>query len=74
MPRRTHTESDPGHHVAGTFALLFSVGAVILAALWVGTAGNGHASGPAGLAGVATVVCLAASIACFAAADRDRRQ
>lgn len=71
MPRSLHTKGDPGEDVVGTLALLLNIGAVISAALWVGMAGGAYRGAPVALAGVATVLCLGASIACFAAGGRD---
>ena len=71
MPRSIHTKGGPGDDVVGTLALFLAIGAVISAALWVGMAGGAYHGAPVGLAGLATVLCLAASIACFAAGDRD---
>lgn len=72
MTRSTPTDGDPRSDMIGSLALLLIIGAVICAALWVGTAVGAHQGGPVVLPGIAAVACLAASIACFAAAERER--
>lgn len=71
MPHSIHREGSQRDDVLGTLALLLTIGAVISAALWVGMAGGAYRGAPVALAGLATVLCLAASIACFAAVDRE---
>lgn len=70
MPGSTHTHDDRGGDVVGSIALLLNLGAVIFAALWVGTAGSSQHEIPTALSGVAAVLCLMASIACFATVGR----
>ncbi len=71
MVHTTHSEGSQRDDVIGTLALMLSIGAVISAALWVGMAGGAYRGAPVALAGLATVLCLAASIACFAAVGRE---
>lgn len=72
MARGTHTDGDSRDDVVASAALVLTVGAIICAALWVGTAGGAQHGIPAAMAGIAAVVCLTASIACFAAGGRDQ--
>lgn len=71
MPGPIPTDNDRRDDVIGSIALLLNIGAVISAALWVGMISGAYHGAPVALAGLAAVLCLAASIACFVS-DRDR--
>lgn len=64
------TEDDSRSDVLGSIGLLLNVGAVISAALWVGMAGGAYHGAPVALAGVVALLCLAASITCFALGEK----